>query len=72
MYAMSKGISSIAFLLTLALMSDGTARADDVPDLNLDPICRGIAQQALDPGERGDPDLMFSQCVKSEQPCGKN
>jgi hypothetical protein len=43
------------------------AFADDVPDLNVDPVCRGIAQQAKDPGEKGGPDLAFSQCVKSEQ-----
>jgi hypothetical protein len=64
---MSKEISNLALLLTLALVSVGAARADDVPDLNLDPVCRGIAGQASDPGEKGDADLAFSQCVKSEQ-----
>jgi hypothetical protein len=29
--------------------------------------CRGISKQASDPGERGDADLAFSQCVKGEQ-----
>ncbi|MGC1351029.1 MAG: hypothetical protein WA858_14780 [Xanthobacteraceae bacterium] len=43
------------------------AYADDVPDLNVDPVCRGIAQQAKDPGERGGPDFAFAECVKSEQ-----
>src|ERR1700733_11916725 len=42
-------------------------QADGVPDLNLDPVCRGIAQQAKSPGEVGGPDLAFAQCVKSEQ-----
>jgi hypothetical protein len=49
------------------LIANWPARADDVPDLNVDPVCRGIAQQAKDPGERGGPDLAFAQCVKSEQ-----
>jgi hypothetical protein len=64
---MSRSFSIIAFLLLLAMMSDAPLRADDVPDLNLDPVCRGIARQASDPGERGDADLAFSQCIKSEQ-----
>jgi hypothetical protein len=64
---MIKEISQIALVLTLAVASDGAARADDVPDLNIDPVCRGIAGQASDPGERGDADLAFSQCIKGEQ-----
>jgi hypothetical protein len=38
-----------------------------VPDLNVDPVCHGIAQQAANPSEKGGPDLAFSQCVQSEQ-----
>jgi len=38
-----------------------------VPDLNVDPVCHGIAQQAANPTEKGGPDLAFSQCVQSEQ-----
>jgi hypothetical protein len=49
------------------LIATWPAYADDVPELNVDPVCRGIAQQAKDPGERGGPDLAFAQCVKSEQ-----
>ena len=56
-----------ALLLAFAITGAGMARADGVPDLNVDPVCRGIAQQASGPGERGGPDLAFSQCVKSEQ-----
>jgi len=43
------------------------AGADDVPQLNIDPVCRGIAKQSAGPGEKGSPDLGFSQCVQSEQ-----
>jgi hypothetical protein len=53
--------------VALALAAAWPARADDVPDLNVDPVCRGIAQQASDPGETGGPDLAFARCVKSEQ-----
>jgi hypothetical protein len=51
----------------ILLIANSAAQADDVPELNVDPVCRGIAQQAKDPGERGGPDLAFAQCVKSEQ-----
>ncbi|HXL64114.1 MAG TPA: hypothetical protein VN938_03550 [Xanthobacteraceae bacterium] len=60
-------IISQALLLAFAIAGAGIARADDVPTLNVDPVCRGIAQQAASPGERGGPDLAFSQCVQSEQ-----
>ena len=60
-------IISQALLLALAMAGAGVARADDVPNLNVDPVCRGIAEQALTPGEKGGPDLAFSQCVQSEQ-----
>lgn len=43
------------------------AQSQAVPDLNVDPVCHGIAQQAAAPSEKGGPDLAFSQCVQSEQ-----
>jgi hypothetical protein len=56
------------WIICAALLFVGTpAFADDVPELNIDPVCHGIAQQAATPGETGGPDLAFSQCVKSEQ-----
>jgi hypothetical protein len=58
---------SHALVLTFAVAGADVARADDVPELNVAPVCRGIAQQALTPGEKGGPDLAFSQCVKGEQ-----
>ena len=60
-------IISKTLVLALAVAGAGMARADDVPNLNVDPVCRGIADQALTPGERGGPALAFSQCVQSEQ-----
>jgi hypothetical protein len=40
------------------------AQSQEVPVLNVEPVCRGIAP---DPSEKGGPDLAFSQCIKSEQ-----
>jgi hypothetical protein len=59
---------TIATLTTIALLSAvRPAQPQTVPDLNVDPVCRGIAQQAATPSEKGGPDLAFSQCVQSEQ-----
>jgi hypothetical protein len=49
------------------LIAAGPARPQAIPDLNVDPVCRGIAQQGADPTKKGDSDLAFSQCVQSEQ-----
>lgn len=54
---------ALAALLTSTLL----AVADDVPVLNVDPVCRGIALQAANPTEKGGPDLTFKECVASEQ-----
>jgi hypothetical protein len=54
---------STAFLLSAVLL----AWSDEVPVLDLNPICHGIAQGASDAGERGGPDLSFAQCARSEQ-----
>jgi hypothetical protein len=55
--------SSLALLLT----SGSIVLSDQIPSLDLQPVCRGIAQEASDPWERGGPDLKFNQCIKSEQ-----
>src|SRR5271155_2892265 len=57
-----QGSVSTAFLLSAVL----AAWSGDVPMLDLNPICHGIAQGASDPGERGGPDLSFKKCVRSE------
>jgi hypothetical protein len=43
------------------------AQSHAVPDLNVDPVCHGIAQQAANPSEKGGPDFAFSKCVQSEE-----
>lgn len=50
----------------MLLLATLPARSQQIPNLNLDPVCRGIAQQAATPGEIGGPDLSFRRCVKSE------
>src|ERR1700723_3297331 len=55
------------FSTILLLSGILTAQAQGVPVLNLDPICRGIAQGAAGAGERGGPDLSFARCVRNEQ-----
>jgi hypothetical protein len=54
-------------LAVILLAASWPARSQVVPDLNVDPVCHGIAQQAANPSEKGGPDLAFAQCVKSEQ-----
>jgi hypothetical protein len=56
--------AAAAAVLSLAIRP---AQSQAIPDLNVDPVCRGIAQQAADPSEKGGPDLAFSKCVQSEQ-----
>ena len=56
-----------SFLPGLFLLTVLPAQSQEVPVLNVEPVCRGIAQQASDPSEKGGPDLAFSQCIKSEQ-----
>ena len=63
MRVLPTSLVSAALLLAASL----PAFSDDVPEHNVEPVCRGIAQQAKDPGERGGPDLAYAQCVKSEQ-----
>lgn len=53
-----------AAILLIAILP---THAQEIPALNVEPVCHGIAQQAANPTEKGDPDLAFAQCVKSEQ-----
>ena len=55
------------FSTVLLLSGILAAWPEEVPVLDLNPICRGIAQGAAGPGERGGPDLSFARCVRSEQ-----
>jgi hypothetical protein len=56
----------IASLLSFVFIGTAVAQPSGVPNLNVRPVCRGIAQQAATPGERGGPDLGYGQCIQSE------
>lgn len=58
-----QGSVSTIFLLSAVF----AAWSDEVPVLDLNPICHGIAQGASGPGERGAADLSFARCIGSEQ-----
>ncbi len=60
-------VFQVGIVLAALLTSSLGVPADDVPVLDVQPICRGIASQAANPTEKGGPDLTFSKCVKSEQ-----
>ena len=62
-------IRSLAAIATAAVLATAAApaRSQEIPNLNLDPVCRGIAQQASTVAEKGATDLAFSQCFQSEQ-----
>src|SRR5471030_1431595 len=62
-----RGILITCACAVLLMTSILAARSDEVPFLNVQQVCRGIAQQGMDPSETGGPDLAMSQCVSSEQ-----
>ena len=57
-------IAGVAVVISFVVIR--TALSQDIPKLNIDPVCHGIAQQASNPTEKGDPDLAFAQCVQNE------
>jgi hypothetical protein len=56
------GIAWIIFFASTLL-----AVSDDMPVLNVEPVCRGIAAQAANPTETGGPDLSYKDCVSGER-----
>ena len=59
------------FLLVTAILvvpSSLSARSDEIPILDMRPVCRGIASQSADPGiGQGGQAKTFQECVESEQ-----
>jgi hypothetical protein len=51
----------------LCVSSTSIALADELPTLNVAPLCQGIADQGADPLQAGDQSVSFSQCMQSEQ-----
>jgi hypothetical protein len=57
--------ASVATVLTALCLSGSPAQSDDIPTLDVNPVCRGIAQQGE--LEVGLQQTSFQECVKSEQ-----
>ena len=58
------------FLVTaiLVMPSSLSARSDEIPILDIRPVCRGIASQSADPGiGQGGQAKTFQECIGSEQ-----
>jgi len=55
----------VATVLAALCLSGSPARSDDVPTLDVNPVCHGIAMQGE--LEAGLQQTSFQQCVKSEQ-----
>jgi hypothetical protein len=57
--------NSVATVLAVVCLSGLSARSDDIPTLDVNPVCRGIAMQGE--LEAGLQQTSFQQCVQSEQ-----
>jgi hypothetical protein len=55
----------VAAVLAALCLSGLSARSDDIPTLDVNPVCHGIAMQGE--LEAGLQQTSFQQCVKSEQ-----
>ena len=55
----------VATVLAAVCLSGLSARSDDIPTLDVNPVCRGIAMQGE--LEAGLQQTSFQQCVQSEQ-----
>ena len=55
----------VAAVLAALCLSGSPTRSDDIPTLDVNPVCRGIAQQGE--LEAGLQQTSFQQCVQSEQ-----
>jgi hypothetical protein len=60
-------VSAIA-IATMIVSSTLSARSQDIPTLDVKPVCRGIASQSADPGVgQGSQDQTYRQCIETEQ-----
>src|SRR6202035_2736979 len=44
-----------------------SAHSDEIPNLDVKQLCRGIASQATDPLAGGEPTVTFARCMSGEQ-----
>lgn len=62
------GLPASAFIamLTAGAVS-AWARSDDVPNLHVEQLCRGIASQQADPMAENYPAVSFERCMQAER-----
>jgi len=56
-----------AVILSAILSPVVSARSDEVPNLDVAQLCRGIVSQAADPLAEGEPTVTFERCMNAEQ-----
>jgi hypothetical protein len=63
-----RGYHASVIAFAAIVPSIALARSDDIPNLDMRPVCRGIASQSADPGvgQGGQADT-FQRCIESEQ-----
>jgi hypothetical protein len=54
-------------ILPAILGSTLSAHSDEIPNLDVKQLCRGIASQATDPLAGGEPTVTFDRCMSGEQ-----
>jgi hypothetical protein len=59
---LAAGFSLVAILSVIV-----PAQSDEIPNLDVAQLCRGIASQAKDPMAGGEPTVTFERCMNAEQ-----
>ncbi len=61
-------LASVIAIATTIVSSTLSARSQEIPTLDVKPVCRGIANQSADPGVgQGSQDETYRQCIETEQ-----
>jgi len=58
---------AVVVILPVFLSPILSARSDEIPNLDVKQLCRGIASQATDPLAGGEPTVTFDRCMSGEQ-----
>jgi hypothetical protein len=62
-----RGRLTISVALFAIMTAASPARADEIPVLNVQPLCRGIVSQSDVPLEAGTKSLTLQECMDAEQ-----
>lgn len=61
-------LASVIAIATTIVSSTLSVRSQEIPSLDVTPVCRGIASQSADPGVgQGSQDQTYRQCIETEQ-----